>query len=78
MKIYKDSNITLKAKGLYFVIKTLKENNEKFTQKDLVRISDVGERALGSAMRELKENNYLTIKKENIDGIFYYEYILND
>ena len=34
MKIYKDNNITLKAKGLYFVIKTLKENNEKFTQKE--------------------------------------------
>lgn len=77
MEIYKDKNITLKAKGLYFVMKTLQENNEKFTQRELTQISNVGDRALLSAMKELKDNDYVVIKKKNIDGIFHYEYILN-
>lgn len=76
MSIFKDRNISLKAKGIYFMIKTLNEAGEKFTQSSLASMTSTGEKSLATGIKELKSNGYLKIEKNNIDGIFYYNYKL--
>ena len=76
MRIYTDSKLSLKAKGLYFTIKYLNENNKKVTQPILSLMTSTGEKSIITGIKELKDKGYLVIDKKNVDGIFIYTYKL--
>lgn len=76
MNIFDDKNITLKAKGIYCMIKDLNENNKKVTQSILASMTSTGEKSLATGIKELKNNGYLKIEKINIEGTFIYNYNL--
>lgn len=76
MSIYNDRNLSLKAKGIYFMIETLNNNNEKITQQILCSYTSTGQKAIETGIKELKDKGYLVIEKTNIDGKFIYEYKL--
>ena len=76
MKIFEDKDLTLKAKGIYFMIKCLNEEGEKVTQPILASMTSTGEKSLSTGIKELKEKGYLKIERKNIDGIFVYSYNL--
>lgn len=76
MSIYTDSKLSLKAKGLYFTIKYLNENNKKVTQPILSLMTSTGEKSIITGIKELKDKGYLVIDKKNVDGIFIYTYKL--
>ena len=58
----KDKNLTLKAKGLLSVILSLPDNWE-YSVEGLVAICKENETAVKSALKELKQNGYLIVKK---------------
>jgi CTP-dependent riboflavin kinase len=77
MKILSDKNISLKAKGMYFTIGYMKENNIPVSLKAIKETVSDGQTAVSSAMKELIEANYLertVIREGNL--IRYYEYKL--
>ena len=76
MSIYTDNELSLKAKGLYFTIKHLNENNKKVTQPILSLTTSTGEKSIITGIKELKDKGYLVIDKKNVDGIFIYTYKL--
>ena len=76
MSIYTDSKLSLKAKGLYFTIKYLNENNKKVTQPILSLMTSTGEKSKITGIKEVKDKGYLVIDKKNVDGIFIYTYKL--
>ena len=76
MTIYTDRNLSLKAKGIYFMIKSLNDNNKKVTQQILSSYTSTGEKAIETGIKELKDKGYLVIEKTNISGKFVYEYKL--
>ena len=54
MKIFEDKDLTLKAKGIYFMIKCLNEEGEKVTQPILASMTSTGEKSLSTGIKELK------------------------
>ena len=76
MKIFEDRNLSLKAKGIYFMIKSLNDNGEKVTQSILASMTSTGEKSLATGVKELKEKGYLEIENKNVNGIFVYNYKL--
>ncbi len=76
MKIFEDKDLTLKAKGIYCMIKCLNDEGEKVTQPILASMTSTGEKSLATGIKELKEKGYLKIERKNIDGIFVYSYNL--
>lgn len=58
----KDKNLTLKAKGLLSVILSLPDNWE-YSVEGIVAICKENETAVKSALKELKQNGYLIVKK---------------
>ena len=76
MNIYKDDKLSLKAKGLYFTIKYLNENNKKVTQPILASMTSTGDKSIVTGLKELRDEGYLVIDRKNIDGIFVYTYKL--
>lgn len=76
MRIFEDRNLTLKAKGIYFMIKCLNDNGEKVTQPILASMTSTGEKSLATGIKELKEKGYLEIERKNVNGIFVYSYKL--
>lgn len=58
----KDKNLTLKAKGLLSVILSLPDNWE-YSVEGIVAICKENETAVKSALKELKNNGYLVVKK---------------
>lgn len=71
--IYKNKSVSLKAKGLYFIMQS-----EGIESKERIKeITGVGEKAFNSAWKELKEKGYLRQEKIRGDnGKFYYRYEL--
>ena len=59
----KNKNLSLKAKGLLSVMLSLPENWD-YSINGLISICQEGERAIKSTLKELKENNYLSITKK--------------
>ena len=76
MKIFEDRNLSLKAKGIYFMIKCLNDNGEKVTQPILASMTSTGEKSLATGVEKMKKKGYLEIEKKNINGIFVYSYKL--
>lgn len=58
----RDSNLSLKAKGLLTILMSYPDN-WNCTVEDLTRISSDGESAINSAIKELKDFGYLQIDK---------------
>ena len=76
MNILSDRNVSIKAKGIYCMIKCLNDNNEKVTQQILCNYTSTGEKAIVTGIKELKDKGYLAIEKINVNGRFIYEYKL--
>ena len=76
MKIFEDKDLTLKAKGIYFMIKCLNDNGEKVTQPILASMTSTGEKSIATGIKELKDKGYLVIDRVNINGVFVYNYKL--
>ena len=76
MNIFKDRELSLKAKGIYFMIKCLNDNGEKVTQPILASMSSTGEKSIATGIKELKDKGYLVIDRVNINGVFVYNYKL--
>ena len=76
MNILRDRNVSIKAKGVYCMIKYLNNNNEKVTQQILCNYTSTGEKAIVTGIKELKDKGYLVIEKINVNGRFIYEYKL--
>lgn len=75
----RDQNLSLKAKGLMSLMLSLPENWD-YTIEGLVRICKENDTAVTNALKELKENGYLVVKKkfpnETATGRIEYEYNL--
>ena len=76
MNIFEDRELSLKAKGIYFMIKCLNDNGEKVTQPILASMTSTGEKSIATGIKELKDKGYLVIDKININGVFVYNYKL--
>lgn len=76
MNIFEDRELSLKAKGIYFMIKCLNDNGEKVTQPILASMTSTGEKSIATGIKELKDRGYLVIDKINVNGIFIYNYKL--
>ena len=76
MTILSDRNISLKAKGVYCMIKCLNDNGERVTQQILASYTSTGEKSIVTGIKELKDKGYLVIEKINVNGRFIYEYKL--
>ena len=76
MNIFKDRELSLKAKGIYFMIKCLNDNGEKVTQPILASMTSTGEKSIATGIKELKDKGYLVIDRVNINGVFVYNYKL--
>ena len=76
--VLNDSDISLKAKGLYSLIQSyLIGRNNTVYKDELRKVCKEGERAFDSAWKELKNKGYLIqYKLKDEKGIFYYEYEL--
>ena len=59
MKIVKDENLSLKAKGMYLMINELVTNNEAIGLKRIKEFVTDGETAIRGAINELIENGYI-------------------
>ena len=59
MKIVKDENLSLKAKGMYLMINELVTNNETIGLKRIKEFVTDGETAIRGAINELIENGYI-------------------
>lgn len=73
--IYKNKSVSLKAKGLYFIMQS-----EGIESKEKIKeIAGVGEKAFNSAWKELKEKGYLIQEKHRYaDGKYKYIYYLDE
>ena len=72
----RDKNLSLKAKGLLSLMLSLPENWD-YSLEGLVSICQEKETSIRNALKELKTNKYLSIKKfQNEKGIFEYEYYI--
>lgn len=76
MNIFEDRELSLKAKGIYFMIKCLNDNGEKVTQPILASMTSTGEKSIATGIKELKDKGYLVIDRVNINGVFVYNYKL--
>lgn len=76
MDIIKNDNISLKAKGLYFILDFYIKSNMKISKQILQQNSRDGVKGFESAWSELKDNGYLLVTKTNVNGTFIYDYIL--
>ena len=66
MKIVKDENLSLKAKGMYLMINELVTNNEAIGLKRIKEFVTDGETAIRGAINELIEKGY--VKRETLRG----------
>lgn len=76
MNIYKNKDVSLKAIGIYLMIKDLNSKNEKVTQSIIASMTNTGDKAIATGVKELKDKGYLEIEKVNVDGKFVYNYKL--
>ena len=76
MSIHNDRNLSLKAKGIYFLIDYLNNNNLNVNRMVLKSMTSTGEKSIETGIKELKDKGYLVIEKTNIDGKFIYKYKL--
>ena len=71
-----DKNISLKAKGLLTLMLSLPDS-WKYNIKGLCLLCKESRYSITYALKELKQNNYLEVKKSyDYDGKFIYEYII--
>lgn len=76
--IFKEKNMTLKAKGLFCLMWSL-PNEWEFSIRGLATLSKDGERAVRSALKELELYGYLKrVQRHNNKGFDGYDYILSD
>lgn len=68
MKIVKDENLSLKAKGMYLMINELVSNNETIGLKRIKEFVTDGETAIRGAINELIENGYIEREMIRING----------
>ena len=68
MKIVKDENLSLKAKGMYLMINELVSNNETIGLKRIKKFVTDGETAIRGAINELIENGYIERETIRING----------
>lgn len=68
MKIVKDENLSLKAKGMYLMINELVTNNEAIGLKRIKEFVTDGETAIRGAINELIENGYIEREMIRING----------
>lgn len=75
MKIVRNKNISLKAKGVYFLLKDMIENEELVSLATICENCTDKETSLRSAIQELIDNGYLERdmirEKGKIKGIDY-------
>ena len=75
----RDKNLSLKAKGLLSYMLSLPDNWD-YSLEGLVKVNKEGLSAIKSTVKELKENNYLEIKKlygnQTKSGRIDYEYLI--
>ena len=57
--IFKDRSISFKSKGVFLTILNLDKNLINFKFKDLLSISSDKESSIRSALKELRDNNYI-------------------
>ena len=76
MEIFKDNELSLKAKGIYFTIKYLNDRGEKVIQPILASMTSTGEKSIVTGIKELKDKGYLLIERVNINGLFVCNYKL--
>lgn len=77
LPIVNDDKVSLKAKGLYMLIYSLKQiPNFKIIKKNIQKLSSDGETAFNSAWAELVEQEYLKVYKFSSGKGFTYEYEL--
>lgn len=78
-EITRDTNISLKAKGLYLVIQAyISMPDRKWTKDDFMRLAKEGSKAFDSAWKELKESGYLKVHIMSDNGRWRTEYELLD
>lgn len=77
MNIYDNNELSLKAKGIYFLIDYLNNNNLNVNRMILKSMTSTGEKSIETGIKELKDKGFLTIEKININGKFVYKYKLN-
>ena len=78
-EITRDTNISLKAKGLYLVIQAyISMPDKKWTKDDFMRLAKEGSKAFDSAWKELKESGYLKVHIMSDNGRWRTEYELLD
>lgn len=78
-EITKDTNISLKAKGLYLVIQAyISMPDKKWTKDDFLHLAKEGNKAFDSAWKELKESGYLKVHIMSDNGRWRTEYELLD
>lgn len=69
----KNEKLSLKAKGLLSLMLALPEN-WNYSKKGLISICKEGKAVIESTLNELKDNHYLTIEEQRIEGKFDYVY----
>lgn len=78
-EITKDTNISLKAKGLYLVIQAyISMPDKKWTKEDFRNLTKEGKKAFDSAWKELKDFGYLKVHFMPENGKWQAEYELLD
>lgn len=78
-EITKDTNISLKAKGLYLVIQAyISMPDKKWTKEDFRNLTKEGKKAFDSAWKELKDFGYLKVHFMPDNGKWQAEYELLD
>ena len=77
MNIYDNNELSLKAKGVYFLIDYLNNNNLNVNRMVLKSMTSTGEKSIETGIKELKDKGLLTKEKININGKFVYKYKLN-
>ena len=70
MSIYTDNEVSLKAKGLYFLIEYLNSKEESVTRAKLVSMTSTKDKSLVTGIKELKEKGYLEMIRVNTKGKF--------
>jgi len=68
-----DPNLSLKAKGLLSILFSLPED-WNYSKNGLLGLIREGKAVLESVMKELKEQGYLKITQNRVDGKYSYEY----
>lgn len=78
-EITRDTNISLKAKGLYLVIQAyISMPDKKWTKEDFRNLTKEGKKAFDSAWKELKDFGYLKVHFMPDNGVWRAEYELLD